>query len=212
MTKKKTSPIRKGASNIGDATSSPFLKIGAGESVDIVVITSMDEMISIDQCGTQTGDGGFISWMSIAITDEQCPAEQLGITPRFRGFLPILVKNGDLLEQKIWAFTITVARQLSETDDAIDGIRGNRLRVKRNGTGLETSYTIITTGKTQDVSDVDPIDIVEHLGPQNREDILKFLVERKVPKVFTIMTDDEKSKFSDGDSSSSEEDDGWDDL
>jgi len=210
-----SSPIRTGTKTIGDAGSSDFLKITAGESIDVVPIQGMEDLTSIDSCGAQGEDGSFVSWMSIAMTEEDCPADQLGIKSRFRGFLPVMAKVDGEQVQRIWAFTITVARQLTAIDDAVEGFKGKILRIKRTGKGgLDTAYTIVMTGKEVAVDGITPIDIVSQLGPQNRMGILKLLWERGVAKVMTIMTDEERETIAEGAtvSKSAEADEDWDEL
>lgn len=224
MAKKATSPIRKGTKVLDErmpSGESIFLAIQPDSSVDVVPLESMNEMVSVDQHAIWLDAGNSPIFPCISGTGEQCPGCQLGDKPRFRGFLPILTKEGE----RIFAFGIQVARSLSDIDDATDGIRGQVLRIKRSGSGLSTRWSIITTGKTKDVEGKEVPDVAEHLGPTSRSEILELLFNAGIDLSKAWTTAEKSALLSTSDSAgpdSSDElevdelvesmDDDWDDV
>lgn len=222
MAKKSTkgtkSPIRRGHIP-PPSDGSLFLKFEPGAAVNLVPQTGMEDMLSIDQCAIWLDGGNSPVFPSIQGTGEQCPGIQLGLKPRFRGFLPVVVKNPetDTLESRIFSFGIQVARQLSEIEDSIgEPLLGKVLRVKRTGEGLSTKYMTTYTGKTQDVSTFEMPDIETEIGPTTRPEILQLLFDAGVD-ISGILTGEEAEEY--GASSSEvpfddedEGDDEWSDL
>lgn len=174
MAAKKKSAIRRGMGVLKDRPAGgggSFVSVSDGEQVELVPMVDMDDMVSYDQHAIWLDAGNSPIFACIDGTGEQCPGCQMGEKPRFRAFLPVLTQEGP----KIWAFGITMARQLSEIDDAVDGIAGKVMRLRRTGSGINTRYTVITTGKERDVSAAAPLDVEENLGPTDRMGILELL-------------------------------------
>lgn len=175
-------PIRRGAAAMPRQSggSSVFVKTPDGEKVDVVPMVNMDDLISIDQHSIWLDGGNSPMFICIAGSDELCPGCQLDSKPKYQGYLPVMQLNEDgNTELKVFSFGIQVARQLAEIDEAVEGIKGKKLRIKREGKGLQTKYSIVNLGKTVKL-DGDPIDPVDHLGPTDREGILKLLTDRNV--------------------------------
>lgn len=104
-----------------------------------------------------------------------CPGEEVGNQPRFRAFLPVvLIDDGS---QKIFSFGISIARALEELDEEFGGIAGNVFRVKRKGSGLATTYTVVAMGRKRKIDKFEVPDIEEKLGPTTRKGILELLEE-----------------------------------
>jgi hypothetical protein len=171
---KKKSVIRKGKAALDAvaAGSGDFVKISDGDAVDMVSLVDMDELLSIDQHAIWLDGGNSPMFPCIG---KDCPGDELGNQPRFRAFLPvILIKDKS---EKIFSFGIQIARALEELDEEFGGLAGNVFRVKRKGTALNTTYTVIALGKTRKVESYDVPEIEEKLGPTTRDDILDLLRE-----------------------------------
>jgi len=166
--------IRKGRKAIGDAGvgTSDFVRISDGDVVDMVSLVNMDDLLSIDQHAIWLDGGNSPMFPCIG---EDCPGCEVGNQPRFRAFLPVvLVEEG---VQKIYSFGISVARALEELDDEFEGLAGHVFRIKRKGTGLGTTYTVIAMGRTRKIDKYDALDVEEKLGPVTRKGILDLLEE-----------------------------------
>lgn len=171
----KRSVIRKGRKAIADvgAGAGDFVKIGDGDAVDMVSVYDMEEMLSVDQHAIWLEGGNSPMFPCIG---KNCPGCELGNQPRFRAFLPVkLIETG---EPKIFSFGIQIARALEELDEEFGGLSGNVFRVKRKGSGLATTYTVVALGKKRKVSEDDVIDdLEEKIGPTTRAGILSLLEE-----------------------------------
>jgi hypothetical protein len=171
----KRSVIRKGRKAIADVGSGAgdFVKIGDGDAVDMVSVVDMDEMLSVDQHAIWLEGGNSPMFPCIG---KDCPGCELGNQPRFRAFVPVkLVETG---EPKVFSFGIQIARALEELDEEFGGLAGNVFRVKRKGSGLATTYTVVALGKKRKVSEDDIIeDLEEKIGPTTRAGILALLEE-----------------------------------
>jgi hypothetical protein len=76
----------------------------------------------------------------------------------------------------IFPFTVSVFKQLRDVEVAIGGsIRGKILRVSRQGDGLRTRYSVIFTGREVDLQGEPTTDLMDHVGPTTREEIIQLL-------------------------------------
>lgn len=168
-----SNPIRKGTDILGKRSGeSQFVGLKAGDAVEMASLVDMDELLSVDQMVIWLDDGNSPMWPAIGPSD---PGHELGIKPRFRAYLPVVILDTD--EVKIYSFGIRVARTLQEMDEEFGGLAGHTFKVKRKGMGLATNYTVIPTGKNIDVDEYEMPDIIPQLGPTNRNDIVDLLVE-----------------------------------
>jgi len=171
----KRSVIRKGRKALADVGSGAgdFVKIGDGDSVDMVSIVDMEEMLSVDQHAIWLEGGNSPMFPCIG---KGCPGCELGNQARFRAFLPVKLVETD--EPKIFSFGIQIGRALEELDEEFGGLAGNVFRVKRKGSGLATTYTVVALGKKKKVSEDDIIEgLEEKIGPATRSGILELLNE-----------------------------------
>jgi len=200
MARKKKQVIKKGKEVISQisAGSGDFVKIDDGDVVDMVSLIDLDEMLSIDQHAIWLEGGNSPLFPCIG---EDCPGCEAGNKPRFRAFLPVLLLDEG--EQKIFSFGISIARALEELDEEFGGLAGHVFRVKRKGTGLNTTYTVIAMGKKKDVSKLEPIEIESKLGPTTRKGILQLLIETGAM---------EESEEWEEEKAEAEEDEEWDDV
>jgi hypothetical protein len=168
------SVFRKGTSGLGGggAGEREFVSLKDGEKVTLASLVNMDDLISIDQHAIWL-DGGN-SPMFPCIGDD-CPGCELGNTARFRAFLPVVTIPDS--ESKVFAFGIKVARALEELDEEFGGLKGHMFTVRRKGTGLSTSYTVIAVGKKMDIADATAIDVESKLGPTTAAGIRAMLKE-----------------------------------
>jgi hypothetical protein len=166
--------IRKGTAGLGSGGTGErdFVALKDGEKVTLASLVNMAELVSIDQHAIWLDGGNSPMFPCIG---DGCPGEELGNTPRFRAFLPVATVPD--AESKIFAFGIKVARALEELDEEFGGLKGHVFTVKRKGTGLSTSYTVIAVGKKMDVSEVVSLDVESKLGPTTAEGIRALLKE-----------------------------------
>jgi len=172
----KRSVIRKGSKAISEvsAGAGDFVKISDGDAIDMASLLNLDEMLSVDQHAIWLEGGNSPMFPCIG---KDCPGCELGNGARFRAFLPVyLIKEGNMV--KLFSFGISIARALEELDEEFGGLAGNVFRVKRKGTGLNTTYTVVALGKKTKVDEDDiPDDIEEKIGPTTRKTILALLEE-----------------------------------
>lgn len=171
---KTKSVIRKGPSN-GNGNKT-FIKVKEDEPVTIVPILATSEIVSIDlHAFWQTNPA--VTFACLDGTEDGCPGCELGDKAAYRAFLPVLDNDGNM---KMFAFGISIERQLVTLEEELGEITGLKLRVKRTGSGLSTKYQIINTGKTMEVevSDKDATKFVEsNIEVKDHDQILKELRE-----------------------------------
>ncbi len=172
----KRSVIRKGSKAISEvsAGAGDFVKISDGDAIDMASLLNLDDMLSVDQHAIWLEGGNSPMFPCIG---KNCPGCELGNGARFRAFLPVyLIKEGKMV--KLFSFGISIARALEELDEEFGGLAGNVFRVKRKGTGLNTTYTVVALGKKTKVDEDDiPDDVEEKIGPTTRKGILALLEE-----------------------------------
>lgn len=197
-----TSPFKKGRVDPSELSSGGgrFLRIKDGEAAVFAPLLGLDEMIRANM--HEHWDVNPAVFHPCIGTN--CPGCAVGNEARFRGYLPVYTKDGETV---IYPFTITVYRQLLELEEEVEGgtLRGYVVKVKRTGTGFNTKYTVLGTGKNLDVSELEVPEFVSSLGPTTEEDITKALREGGV----TVMGHGEPDGPYDEPST---EDDPWGDL
>jgi hypothetical protein len=159
----------------GGGANGQFLSIPPDESVTFVPVVGLDELISADM---------HEYWeIKPAIyhpcIGKDCPGCILENKPRWKGYLPVIVKGED--EVKIYPFTVSVYNQFEEFEDALDedeSIQGLVFKITRRGKGLNTKYSLIGTGKRMKTSGLDIPDFVSKLGATDEEEIWDQLEKR----------------------------------
>jgi hypothetical protein len=165
-------PIKKGFDPRKSSTGGgSYFKIDAGESADIVILSSADDILSCEQCAIWLDEGNSPVWVYTGGDD---PSNVLGIPRAYRAYVGIYHDG----EAKVWSLSKTVHNMLLEISDAGALVPGAMVRVKRTGTGLKTRYAIVPRGKTKDVSDVEAPDIIESLGPITSEGVWEMMVDK----------------------------------
>lgn len=99
----------------------------------------------------------------------------LGLKSSYRGLAIVMIEGEE--KESVWAFPISVYKQLLEINSEYDTLKGRVLKVTRTGTGLSTKYNIVPT-KTQVAIENEPeTDLVDFVGDERtREDIIAKLV------------------------------------
>jgi len=178
MAKRKTSPFHVGRPKKKAASSSgvQFLSIKPDESVSFAALVGLDELISADM---------HEYWdIRPAIyhpcIGRGCPGCQVGNEPRFKGYLPVLTKEGEVA---IYPHTVSVNNLLEDLEDEImeddpeASLKGFVLKVSRKGSGLATRYTVTGLGKRLKVDGKEVPDFIKALGPADEESIWELLEE-----------------------------------
>lgn len=167
--------VCKSPKNNGDKME--FIKLGDGESVVLAPLVDFSHPAVLSYRQHFIWRGEFDkspSFPCIEQGEEVCPGEQLDHKPSYRGLMPVVVEGA----VQVLAFSWTVAQNLRDIDEALGGFEGVGIRMKRNGTGTSTTYTLTPLGKKQDVSGHEVPDLLPFVGPLTRADILAHLVEK----------------------------------
>lgn len=172
---KPTTPsfIHKGALPPKGESNSNFLPVKPDEALTVVPLHNMDDMLSLQ----------LHSWWDInpaphlVCLGENCPSCQLGHEPVFKAYFGVATRDK---EAKILPMGISIVRALEELepefkDTKFGGLKGIVIKIKRTGKGLGTKYSVLSTGKSVDVSGVEPVDIVAQLGPLEYDEQVKVL-------------------------------------
>lgn len=167
----KVKAIRRGKAALPSPTASGvFLQLADGDTAIVAPMVGMDQLVSIDQHAFWL-DGGN-SPIFPCLQTEECPGCQLEDTPRYRAFLPVWTKSDGA---KIFSFGVSVARNLTDLEEEVGSIKGIVIKIKRQGSGLKTRWTILSLGKKVKISDDDIPDVEKSLGPTTVEEIRAML-------------------------------------
>lgn len=175
MTKKSASksPFKTGLDAISERSSgtSKFMSIEADSAVTIAPLTGTEDMLSAEM--HEFWD--INPFVSMPCLGKDCPSCKLGNKSKFKAFLQVVTQDKSV---KIFPFGISVARQIEELDEALDSVKGQVIRIKRNGSGLKTRYVVTALGKKIDVDEIEGFDLEVELGPIALEDQIQMLVDR----------------------------------
>lgn len=146
------SVFRKGAEAApsGGGEASKFIKVPEGESVSIVPLVNLDDLVSIDQHEFWDINPALL----FPCIGSGCPACAAGNKPKYKAFLPVLA-NGDSTTPKLYAFGISVERQLETIAEEVGEIQGLVIKVRRTGSGFNTRYSVVPTGKKVKIDGVE---------------------------------------------------------
>jgi hypothetical protein len=212
--------VRKGTAHIGKASSeggSNFLKIEPDSTVKAVMLVNpSEEMLSFDQHGFWLDGGNSPIFPCIAGEGEECPGCQKGNNPKFRAFLPVLVKQDGEEVVRIWNFGIGLARSLASIEEVIGlgELVGHVIAIKRTGAGKSTRWEAISTGKVVDIDEVEiPLALEsEIVNVNNRADILALMFRGDPSLLNGVATEAEveAAKAANTSGSGSDSGDDWD--
>ena len=163
------SPFTKGRVTSG-SSGTQFLGVKDGESMTFAPLLGLDELDSARMHEYwEVRPAVFHPCIGM-----DCPGCAVGNEARFKGYLPVLQRGGEV---GIYAFTISIYNQLEELEDSLkeddpkDSLKGVQIRVSRKGTGLTTRYTVTANGKRVKLDDAEVPDFIEQLGPTDIADI-----------------------------------------
>jgi hypothetical protein len=137
--------VRKGPSSARGSTD--FISVKEDEPATIVPVLGTDGIVSFD-LHAYWDINPAVTFPCIKGSAEKCPGCEQGNKPSYRALLPVLNGDGEL---RVFAFGISVERQLVTLEEELGGLGGLKLRVRRSGSGLSTKYQVINTGKTVEV-------------------------------------------------------------
>lgn len=161
-----------------DGKSSSFLSVPKDKMMELKILVEGSKIPSVDQCALWNYFNPSPVWTYIGDDD---PSNDLGIKRGYRAFVPVsYTDDKGELKVKLWSIPVGVHKQLSELEELNGGLKGQKIRVKKSGTGLKTKYSIAFTGKRYKISEDVPSeeDILELLGPYTREEIIKVIEDR----------------------------------
>lgn len=163
------SVFRKGADAApsgGGEGSSKFVKVPEGESISVVPLVNLDDLVSIDQHEFWDINPALL----FPCIGAGCPACAAGNKPKYKAFLPVLA-NGDATTPKIYAFGISVERQLETVAEEVGGIQGLVLKIRRTGSGFSTRYSVVPTGKKVKVDGIDAPRVEDEINVLSADEI-----------------------------------------
>lgn len=161
--------------------SGKFVKVSEDESLAVVPLVELDELVSVDQHEFWDVNPAVL----FPCVGEGCPACAAGNKPKYKAFLPIMTPDG---ESKIFAFGISIERQIEEISEETGGIKGSVLKVRRTGSGFSTRYTVIPTGKKVKTDTVEPV------NPEHEISVLSIDEIRNKMDAMRLGTSDKPSK------------------
>jgi len=167
-----------------------FVRLESGKPIEIIPLTGVDAPPG----QTPNGKNSIISYRQYtkwidnptegqrspsfpAIGGESDPGAMLGLEAKFRGMMLCVIK-GEEDTEKIFAFGVSVFKQLVDAEAALgESIRGRVFRVLKKGDGINTKYTVTNTGRMVDIDGEPETNLLDHLGPTTRPEIIKMLEE-----------------------------------
>ena len=161
-------PVKTGHDPRKDAMGGNWLKLESNVPVDVVCLVNADEILTIEQCAIWLDEGNSPVWVYTGPND---PSHDLHIEKRYRAYLPVLSEG----EPKIWAMGRGAHMALLDISDSSGELKGQILRLKRTGTGLQTKYSVLPRGKRKDVSGIEEVDVLSVLGPLTRAGVIQLL-------------------------------------
>lgn len=170
------SPVRTGVdprkTPNGNTSTYDWVKVGPNESIDVVCLVEVDDIITTEQCAIWLDSGGSPVWV---YTGPEDPMHDLDdVKKTYRAYMPV-VQDGQV---KVWPMGKMAHSQVLDISDAGGEITGMVLRIKRTGAGLGTRYSIVPTGKRIDVSKYDEVDVVAQLGPLTAEGVRELIATK----------------------------------
>lgn len=175
---------REAVDHASEGNGSVWLKLSDGDSHEIVAIGGVEEMISFDQHAFWLDEGN--SPIFPCLQTKDCPGCKLEQEikqggARFKAVLPVLVKTDGGQEERLVIFGKAVAKQLADAEDAVgESLHGHILRLSRKGSGINTKYTVMPTGrKAKSIPTIEEfgLDPMENIGPTTPKAIIEALAE-----------------------------------
>lgn len=168
---------RKGAAALDEIKSgTEFISLKDGDIIEVLSLQDASDILSFYQHRIWLDTGN--SPIFPCLQTKDCPGCMIGDRPSLRAMLVVKQKGADT--ESIFPFGIAMFRQLVEIDDAISGLRGAVLRLSRKGSSAtNTKYNVINTGRRAESPEEPTIDLLQYIGPSNRNEIINMLVEAK---------------------------------
>lgn len=180
--------------------SSKFFSLKADVTYQVVLLAETDQIVSIDQCALWDFAPAPM-WAHIGVGD---PADDLGIKPAYRAFIPMMIegevdrrggvtKTDNSGEVVLLSMPRTMHTEFCNISDMTGSLFGRQVRIKKTGSGLGTRYTVLPTGTVKSGGDLPETiptveDVIASLGPQTREEIIK-LIEQRSQKTWSDVVD-----------------------
>lgn len=177
MAKKKANPFKTGRMETKSGGGG-FLSIKGGESMTLALLHGLDQMISADMHEYWEIQPAIFH----PCLGPDCPGCETGNKPRQKGYMGVVDREGNVM---VWPFTSSVYKQLETLEDSLiedadddeDPLVGYVIKFSRDGSGLNTKYSVVGVGKYIDVSEVEHPEIISHLGETDRDKIVEKLEE-----------------------------------
>jgi len=164
--------FRKGSAAIPASSGGKFLKVTTDKAPIIVPQVDIDNLISVEQHEVWDIKPALL----FPCLGATCPACKRDMRTKYKAFLPVLVKGEEGWESKIYAFGISVVRQLETLAEELGNIKGKAIKVIRKGKGFNTTYQLLPLGKEVDIdAEEDALDPTEQVEVLDEETIAEKL-------------------------------------
>lgn len=165
-----TSPFQKGKMNGSSGSGGKFFKIKSGETKQFAFCGELEDMVSCNM-HNHWGSDPFVAHPCIG---EGCPSCAIGNKKRETGFMNIVDKQGNVM---IFSFGNMIYKQILQIEKIMreeveeNGtkgdpiIKGLRVSLLRQGSGLKTKYMLTAMGTGYiDVDGLELHDLIESAG------------------------------------------------
>lgn len=185
-------PVKKGIDPRSDeAAPSQWLKLEAGDQLDVTCLVDIGDIISTEQCAIWLDEGVSPVWVYTGPND---PSHDLDVPRTYRAYLPLLLDG----EVKVWSMGKQAHGQLYEIADAAGDLRGMNLRIKRTGSGLKTRYSVTPRGTRTKIDRVGEVDVIAMLGPLTSDGVKQLVADRLDCEDYDEVLDKYRGKFKKG--------------
>lgn len=156
----------------GSNSVNEFVIIKADSSLTVTPLVNLDELISIDQHQFWDVNPAILA----PCLGNGCPACAIGNIAKYKAFLAVAVKSEEgETQSKILVLGTQIARQLEMIAEEVGELKGAVLKVRRDGKGFKTKYTVIATGKRVNVDAIAALDPVDHVTVFSQVELQKKL-------------------------------------
>lgn len=143
----------------------------------VKILVDVDQIISAEQFALWEFNPAPM-WVEV----ENDPGHTLsGVKSRYTAWIPVALKDDDGEKVvKMWVVPKSLHTQIYDMAQELESSEGLIMSVKRSGSGIETRYTLIPTGKRETVTEELPDlkEFEEMLGPEDAEGVKKLIMEK----------------------------------
>ncbi len=184
--------IRTGGEGLNQLAGGQFIKLEAGKPVELICLTGVEPPVGEQATGKNSviSFNQYTMWldnlpdgarspMFVATGGPFDPGHLLGLETRFKALMLCMVPNEE--GEKILSMGASVFKQLVEIEQTSgESLRGHVIRILKTGEGLKTKYRVTPTTKAVNIDGEPETDLMDNVGPTERDEIVKMLVDAGV--------------------------------